>query len=162
MFGPDWEEGCTSCSFWADNFNGIPIHLNHRNVTFTAVSRAPLAKLEAYKKRMGWTFPWVSSHGSDFNQDYAVSFTVEELQKPVFFNYKMRELAADEVEWPGISVFYKDDTEAVFHTYSCFLRGIDMVNGAYQFLDLVPKGRDEDGFDFTMAWLHRHDEYDER
>jgi predicted dithiol-disulfide oxidoreductase (DUF899 family) len=162
MFGPDWEEGCTSCSFWADNFNGIPIHLNHRDVTFTAVSRAPLAKLEAYKKRMGWSFPWVSSNGSDFNRDYNVSFTAEELQKPVFFNYKMRKLGSDEDEWPGISVFCKDEAGAVFHTYSCYLRGIDMVNGAYQLLDLVPKGRDEDGFDFTMAWLHRHDEYDER
>jgi len=159
MFGPDWEEGCTSCSFWADNFNGIPIHLNHRDVTLTAVSRAPLAKLEAYKTRMGWSFPWVSSSGSDFNRDYNVSFTAEELQKPVFFNYKMRELAADEEEWPGLSVFSKDGTGAVFHTYSCYLRGIDMVNGAYQFLDLVPKGRDEDGFDFTMAWLRRHDAY---
>lgn len=159
MFAPDWEEGCTSCSFWADNFNGIPIHLNHRDVTFTAVSRAPLARLEAYKKRMGWNFPWVSSDGGDFNRDYSVSFSTEELQKPVFFNYKMRKLASDEDEWPGISVFCKDETGAVFHTYSCYLRGIDMVNGAYQFLDLVPKGRDEDGFDFTMAWLRRNDEY---
>ena len=162
MFGPDWEEGCTSCSFWADNFNGIPVHLNHRDVTFTAVSRVPLAKLEAYKKRMGWSFPWVSSQGSDFNRDYSVSFTAEELQKPVFFNYKMRKLPSGEDEWPGISVFCKHETGAIFHTYSCYLRGIDMVNGAYQFLDLVPKGRDEDGFDFSMAWLRRHDEYDEQ
>jgi predicted dithiol-disulfide oxidoreductase (DUF899 family) len=160
MFGPDWEEGCKSCSFWADNFNGIPIHLNHRDATLTAVSRAPLAKLEAYKERMGWSFPWVSSHGSDFNRDYNVSFTAEELQKPVFFNYKMRKLASDEDEWPGISVFYKDETGAIFHTYSCYLRGIDMVNGAYQFLDLVPKGRDEDGLDFSMEWVCRHDEYE--
>jgi predicted dithiol-disulfide oxidoreductase (DUF899 family) len=162
MFGPDWEEGCKSCSFWADNFNGIPIHLNHRDVTFTAVSRAPLAKISAYKKRMGWSFPWVSSDGNDFNRDYNVSFTAEELQKPIFFNYRMRRLSSDEDEWPGISVFYKDEAGAIFHTYSCYLRGIDMVNGAYQFLDLVPKGRDEDGFDFTMEWVRRHDEYDER
>jgi predicted dithiol-disulfide oxidoreductase (DUF899 family) len=162
MFGPDWDEGCPSCSFWADSFNGIPIHLNHRDVTFTAVSRPPLTKLEAYKKRMGWSFPWVSSHGSDFNRDYDVSFSAEELQKPVFLNYKMEKLSSDEDEWPGISVFYKDETGAVFHTYSCYLRGIDMVNGAYQFLDLVPKGRDEDGLDFTMEWVRRHDEYDER
>jgi predicted dithiol-disulfide oxidoreductase (DUF899 family) len=134
MFGPDWEEGCTSCSFWADNFNGIPIHLNHRDVTFTAVSRAPLAKISAYKKRMGWSFPWVSSHGSDFNRDYSVSFTAEELQTPVFFNYEMRKFSSDEDEWPGISVFCKDETGAIFHTYSCYLRGIDMVNSAYQFL----------------------------
>jgi predicted dithiol-disulfide oxidoreductase (DUF899 family) len=159
MFGPDWEEACTSCSFWADNFNGIPIHLNHRDVTLTAVSRAPLAKVNAYKKRMGWSFPWVSSYGSDFNRDYNVSFTAEELQKPVSFNYEMRKLAADEDEWPGISVFYKDETGAIFHTYSCYLRGIDMVNGAYQFLDLAPKGRDEDGFSFSMEWLRRHDQY---
>jgi predicted dithiol-disulfide oxidoreductase (DUF899 family) len=162
MFGPDWEEGCPSCSFWADTFNGIPIHLNHRDVTFTAVSRAPLAKLEAYKKRLGWSFPWVSSHGSDFNRGYNVSFASEELQKPVFLNYKMRKLAADADEWPGISVFFKDETGTIFHTYSCYWRGIDMVNSAYQFLDLVPKGRDEDGLDFSMAWVCRHDEYDER
>jgi predicted dithiol-disulfide oxidoreductase (DUF899 family) len=159
MFGPGWEEGCTSCSFWADNFNGIPIHLNHRDVTFTAVSRAPFAEFDAYKKRMGWSFPWVSSHGSDFNRDYNVSFSAEELQEPVFLNYEMRKLTPDEDEWPGISVFFKDTKGAIFHTYSCYLRGIDMVNGAYQFLDLVPKGRDEDGLDFTMAWLRRHDEY---
>jgi predicted dithiol-disulfide oxidoreductase (DUF899 family) len=162
MLGPDWEEGCKSCSFWADNFNGIPIHLNHRDVTFTAVSRAPLAKIEAYKKRMGWSFPWVSSYGSDFNRDYNVSFTAAELQKPVFLNYEMRKLASDDDEWPGISVFYKDETGAIFHTYSCYSRGIDTVNGAYQFLDLAPKGRDEDGFEFSMEWVRRHDEYDER
>jgi predicted dithiol-disulfide oxidoreductase (DUF899 family) len=161
MFGPDWDEGCTSCSFWADNFDGIAIHLKRRDVTLAAISRAPSAKLEAYKERMGWSFPWVSSGGSDFNRDYGVSFTAEELQKPVFFNYKMRKLASDEDEWPGVSVFCKDETGAIFHTYSCYLRGIDMVNGAYQFLDLVPKGRDEVRFDFTMAWLRRHDEYDE-
>ena len=159
MFGPDWEEGCTSCSFWADNFNNIPIHLNHRDATFTAVSRAPFAKLDAYKRRMGWSFPWVSSDGTDFNGDYGVSFTAEELRKPVFWNFEMRKLAADEDEWPGISVFYKDETGAIFHTYSCYSRGIDAVNGTYQFLDLVPKGRDEDAFDFSMEWLCRHDEY---
>jgi predicted dithiol-disulfide oxidoreductase (DUF899 family) len=104
----------------------------------------------------------VSSHDSDFNRDYGVSFSAEELRKPVFFNYAMRTLAAAEDEWPGISVFCKDESGAVFHSYSCYLRGIDMVNGAYQFLDLVPKGRDEDGFDFSMKWLRRHDEYDER
>ena len=162
MLGPDWEEGCKSCSFWADNFNGIPIHLNHRDVTFTAVSRAPLAKIEAYKKRMGWSFPWVSSYGSDFNRDYNVSFTAAELQKPVFLNYEMRKLPSDEDEWPGISVFNKDEAGAIYHTSSCYSRGIDMGNAAYQFLDLVPKGRDEDGFDFSMAWVCRHDAYDER
>jgi predicted dithiol-disulfide oxidoreductase (DUF899 family) len=159
MFGPDWNEGCKSCSFWADNFNGIPIHLNHRDVTFTAVSRAPFAKISAYKARMGWSFPWVSSSGSDFNRDYHVSFTAEELRKPVFLNYAFCELASDENEWPGISVFFKNERGEVFHTYSCYLRGIDMVNGAYQFLDLVPKGRDEDGLSFSMQWVRRHDQY---
>jgi predicted dithiol-disulfide oxidoreductase (DUF899 family) len=157
MFGPDWEEGCKSCSFWADNFDGIPIHLNHRDVTFTAVSRAPLAKIEAYKKRMGWSFPWVSSYGSDFNYDFHVSFTEELLAAgKVDYNYGLVE---GYEELPGLSVFYKNERGEVFHTYSCYARGIDMVNGAYQFLDLVPKGRDEDGFEFSMEWVRRHDQY---
>ena len=157
MFGPDWEEGCKSCSFWADNFNGIPIHLNHRDVTFTAVSRAPLAKISAYKKRMGWSFPWVSSYGSDFNYDFHVSFTEEQLAAgKVDYNYGLVE---GYEELPGLSVFYKNERGEVFHTYSCYARGIDMVNGAYQLLDLVPKGRDEDGFEFSMEWVRRHDQY---
>jgi predicted dithiol-disulfide oxidoreductase (DUF899 family) len=157
MFGPDWEEGCKSCSFWADNFDGIPIHLNHRDVTFTAVSRAPLAKIEAYKKRMGWSFPWVSSNGSDFNYDFHVSFTKEQLAAgKVDYNYGLVE---GYEELPGLSVFYKNERGEVFHTYSCYARGIDMVNGAYQLLDLVPKGRDEDGFEFSMEWVRRHDQY---
>ena len=158
MFAPDWEEGCKSCSFWADNFNGIPIHLNHRDVTFTAVSRAPLAKIEAYKKRMGWSFPWVSSHGSEFNFDYHVSFTPEEIARgKASYNYAIRPI--DTSDEPGISVFYKNERGEVFHTYSCYGRGIDMVNGAYQLLDLVPKARDEDGFSFSMQWVRRHDQY---
>jgi predicted dithiol-disulfide oxidoreductase (DUF899 family) len=157
MLGPDWEEGCKSCSFWADNFDGIPIHLNHRDVTFTAVSRAPLAKIEAYKKRMGWSFPWVSSYGSDFNYDFHVSFTEEQLAAgKVDYNYGLVE---GEEELPGISVFYKNERGEVFHTYSCYARGIDIVNGAYQFLDLAPKGRDEDGLGFSMEWVRRHDQY---
>jgi predicted dithiol-disulfide oxidoreductase (DUF899 family) len=157
MFGPDWEEGCKSCSFWADNFDGIPIHLNHRDVTFTAVSRAPLAKIEAYKKRMGWSFPWVSSYGSDFNYDFHVTFTKEQLAAgKVDYNYGLVE---GYEELPGLSVFYNNDRGEVFHTYSCYARGIDMVNGAYQLLDLVPKGRDEDGFEFSMEWVRRHDQY---
>jgi predicted dithiol-disulfide oxidoreductase (DUF899 family) len=157
MLGPDWEEGCKSCSFWADNFDGIPIHLNHRDVTFTAVSRTPLAKIEAYKKRMGWSFPWVSSYGSDFNYDFHVSFTEEQLAAGmVDYNYGLIE--GDE-ELPGVSVFYKNERGEVFHTYSCYARGIDMVNGAYQFLDLAPKGRDEDGLEFSMEWVRRHDQY---
>lgn len=158
MFGPDWEEGCKSCSFWADNFNGTPIHLNHRDVTFTAVSRAPFAKIDAYKKRMGWSFPWVSSHGSDFNFDYHVSFTPEEIAEgKAYYNYAVRPIGASDEQ--GISVFYKDERGEVFHTYSCHGRGIDMVNGAYQFLDRVPKGRDEDDFGWSMEWLRRHDQY---
>jgi predicted dithiol-disulfide oxidoreductase (DUF899 family) len=158
MFGPDWEEGCTSCSFWADNFNGIPIHLNHRDVTFAAVSRAPLAKINAYKRRLGWSFPWVSSYGSDFNFDYQVSFTPEQIaQGNAYHNYEVRpNTMSDEV---GISVFYKNEQGAVFHTYSCYGRGVDMLNGAYHYLDLVPKGRDEDGLQFTMQWVRRHDQY---
>ena len=158
MFAPDWEEGCKSCSFWADNFNGIPIHLNHRDVTLTAVSRAPWAKINAYKKRMGWSFPWVSSYGSDFNFDYHVSFTPEQIAAgQAYYNYGVR--PNDVSDEQGISVFCKNEKGEVFHTYSCHGRGIDMVNGAYQYLDLVPKGRDEDGFDFPMEWVRRHDEY---
>jgi predicted dithiol-disulfide oxidoreductase (DUF899 family) len=157
MLGPDWEEGCKSCSFWADSFDGIPIHLNHRDVTFTAVSRAPLVKIEAYKQRMGWSFPWVSSYGGDFNYDFRVSFTEEQLAAgKVDYNYGLVE---GEEELPGISVFYKNERGEVFHTYSCYARGIDMVNGAYQFLDLAPKGRDEDGLEFSMEWVRLHDQY---
>jgi predicted dithiol-disulfide oxidoreductase (DUF899 family) len=157
MFGPDWEEGCKSCSLWADNFNGIPIHLNHRDVTFTAVSRAPLDKIHAYKKLMGWGFPWVSSYGSDFNFDHHVSFMPEDRQSRAYYNYAVRPISASDEQ--GISVFYKDERGEVYHTYSCHGRGIDMVNGAYQFLDLVPKGRDEDGLKFSMEWVRRHDQY---
>jgi len=158
MFGPDWEEGCKSCSFWADNFNGIPIHLNHRDVTFTAVSRAPLAKINAYKKRMDWSFPWVSSHGSDFNFDYHVSFRPEQIAEgKAYYNYEVRPNTLSDEQ--GISVFYKNERGEVFHTYSCYSRGIDMLNGAYHYLDLVPKGRDEDGLEFSMEWVRRHDQY---
>lgn len=158
MLAPDWEEGCKSCSFWADNFNGIPIHLNHRDVTFTAVSRAPLAKIIAYKERMNWSFPWVSSYGSDFNFDYRVSFTPEEIAEgKAYYNYAIRPSTSSEKE--GTSVFYKNEKCEMFHTYSCYSRGIDMLNGAYQFLDLVPKGRDEDNFKFPMEWVRRRDQY---
>src|SRR5262249_50882460 len=134
MFGPDWEEGCTSCSFWADNFNGIRIHLEHRDVTLVAVSRAPLDRITAYKERMSWDFPWVSSDGSDFNFDYQVTFTPEELaEHKAYYNYETQPGIKWD-EWPGISVFSKNERGEVFHTYSCYARGIDMVNGAYQFL----------------------------
>lgn len=158
MLAPDWEEGCKSCSFWADNFNGIPIHLNQRDVTFTAVSRAPLAKIIDYKERMDWSFPWVSSYGSDFNFDYRVSFTPEEIAEgKAYYNYAVRPNTSSEKE--GVSVFYKNEKGEIFHTYSCYARGIDILNGAYQFLDLVPKGRDEDNFKYPMEWVRRHDQY---
>ena len=140
MYDPSWEDGCKSCSYWADNFNGIDIHLKQRDVNFLAISRAPLAKLEAYKRRMRWTFKWVSSFGSDFNFDLGVSFTPEQMAEgSAFLNYaKQKPFVAENV---GISVFCQDRNE-IFHTYSCYQRGVDMLNGAYHYLDLTPKGRD--------------------
>jgi predicted dithiol-disulfide oxidoreductase (DUF899 family) len=157
MFAPDWDEACKSCSFWADNFNGIPVHLGHRDVTFTAVSLAPLARIDAYKKRMGWSFPWVSSHGSDFNFDYQVSFTPDQIAAGTYYNYQVQPNKVS--EQVGISVFAQNARGELFHTYSCYSRGVDMLNGAYHYLDLVPKGRDEDDLEFSMAWLRRHDQY---
>ncbi len=158
MFGPDWEAGCPSCSFWADNFNGIVIHLNERDVTFLAVSRAPFSKLDAYRKRMGWSFKWVSSSANDFNWDYHVSFTPEAVAKgEIDYNYTTQRAGT---EMPGASVFYKDPSGKIFHTYSTYGRGLDMVNVAYHYLDLVPKGRDEAGQrPHPQAWVRRHDEY---
>jgi len=156
MFGPDWDAGCKHCSFWADNFDKIIVHLNHRDVTMVAASRAPYRKLETYKKRMGWTFKWVSSGNTDFNFDYHVSFTPgEEAKKKAFFNYKIQD--PDSSDREGASVFFKDAKGNVFHTYSTYARGIDMVNAAYHYLDLVPKGRDEGTS--GPSWLCRHDEY---
>ena len=157
MFDPTWDEGCPSCSYWADNFNGAPAHLNARDVTFTAVSRAPFAKIAAYERRMGWSFPWFSAHGSDFNYDFGVSFPPEAVaDHTARYNYASGEPGMEDRE--GISVFVKSDEGDVFHTYSTYARGIDMVNGAYQFLDLVPKGRDEPEGD-RQFWVRRHDEY---
>ncbi len=156
MFHPDWNEGCKSCSFWADNFDHIPVHLKHRDISFLAISRAPYAKLEAYKKRMGWSFKWVSSFGSDFNFDYFVSFTSEEVKDGTsYFNYERQRAFGEEVV--GISVFSKDEAGNVFHTYSTYSRGVDMLNGAYHYLDRTPKGRDEGGR--NQFWVRRHDEY---
>jgi predicted dithiol-disulfide oxidoreductase (DUF899 family) len=156
MFGPDWDAGCKHCSFWADNFDRIIVHLNHRDVTMVAASRAPYRKLESYKKRMGWNFKWVSSGNTDFNFDYHVSFTPEEeAAKRAFFNYKIQD--PDSSDREGASVFFKDAKGNVFHTYSTYARGIDMVNAAYHYLDLVPKGRDEGKS--GPSWLCRHDEY---
>jgi predicted dithiol-disulfide oxidoreductase (DUF899 family) len=158
MLGPDWEAGCKSCSFWADNFDGIDIHLAHRDVTLLAISQAPLPRIEAYRRRMGWRFRWVSSFGSDFNFDYQVSFRPEQIATgTVMHNYEQRTNSMTELA--GISAFCRDPAGTVYHTYSCYSRGLDMLNGAYHFLDLVPKGRDEDELPSTMAWLRRRDEY---
>jgi predicted dithiol-disulfide oxidoreductase (DUF899 family) len=156
MFSPEWEAGCPHCSRWADNFNGIIVHLNQRDVTMVAVSRAPYGKLASYKTRMGWTFKWVSSSKTDFNFDYHVSFTPEERAKEeAFYNYTMQNPYESDRE--GVSVFYKDPAGSVFHTYSAYARGIDMLNVDYHYLDLVPKGRDEGGE--GPFWVRRHDEY---
>jgi predicted dithiol-disulfide oxidoreductase (DUF899 family) len=158
MYGPDWEKPCKSCSFWADNFNGIIAHLNQRDVTFVAISRAPFAKLQAFAKRLGWTFKWVSSGACDFNYDYRVSFTPEEIATGhIAYNYGVHKAYGSDM--PGISVFFKDRDGAVYHTYSCYARGLDMLNNAYHYLDLVPKGRDEAGLPHTMAWVRIRDEY---
>jgi predicted dithiol-disulfide oxidoreductase (DUF899 family) len=158
MLGPGWEEGCKSCSYLADHFDGANWHLPHRDVTLVVASRAPWSEITSYKKRMGWGFKWVSSHGSDFNFDYHVSFTKEEAKKnKVYYNYTDGEFLSDEL--PGLSVFYKNEDGDVFHTYSTYARGLDPLVGAYNFLDLVPKGREEDP-ESTMSWVRRHDEYD--
>jgi predicted dithiol-disulfide oxidoreductase (DUF899 family) len=160
MFGPGWEEGCPSCSLLADHFDGSVVHLAHRDVTFLVASRAPLPQIEAFKKRMGWRFKWVSSYGNDFNHDFHVSFTKDEIAKgKVYYNYSMTEFPSEEA--PGASVFYKDGTGGIFHTYSSYARGLDILIGAYNFLDLAPKGRDEDGLKHTMAWVRHHDKYRE-
>jgi predicted dithiol-disulfide oxidoreductase (DUF899 family) len=159
MFGPDWEQGCPSCSFLADHFDGAIQHLVQRDVTMLAVSRAPLAKIEAFKKRMGWKFTWLSSFGSDFNRDFNVSFDKGEPGGKVYYNYELTEFPADEA--PGASVFYKNEAGEIFHTYSCYARGLDIMLGAYNWLDIAPKGRDEAGFPWTMAWVRHHDRYEE-
>jgi predicted dithiol-disulfide oxidoreductase (DUF899 family) len=159
MLGPGWKEGCPSCSFLADHFNPAVVHLAQRDVTFVAISRAPLPEIEAFKKRMGWSFKWVSSSGSDFNYDYQVSFPKSELAKgPAFYNYKaVNEIPGE--ERPGASVFYKNAAGEIFHTYSTYSRGLDILIGAYNFLDLTPKGRDEEGLPHGMAWVRHHDRY---
>jgi predicted dithiol-disulfide oxidoreductase (DUF899 family) len=158
MFGPDWESGCKSCSFWADNFNGIVPHLNQRDVTFVAISRAPLAKLSAFAANLGWSFKWLSSFGSDFNFDFNVSFTAEAVARgSAIYNYAANKVNMEEL--PGISVFFRNADGEIFHTYSCYARGLDMLNTAYHYLDLVPKGRDEAGLSFPMAWVRLRNDY---
>jgi predicted dithiol-disulfide oxidoreductase (DUF899 family) len=160
MFAPSWDEACKSCSFWADNFNGIDIHLAHREITFLATSRAPLAKLDAYKKRMGWSFKWVSSGESDFNYDFQVSHKPQAAKDgTAYYNYGTGIKVGEEM--PGVSVFYKDPKCDIYHTYSAYSRGIDLLNGAYNYIDLTPNGRDEEGLKDPMAWVRRHDQYED-
>jgi predicted dithiol-disulfide oxidoreductase (DUF899 family) len=159
MMGPGWVEGCKSCSYLSDHFDAMTIHLAHRDVTLGAISHAPYADIEPFKRRMGWRFPWVSSFGTDFNADYHVSFTEEERAKDrVEYNYEQINFAIEEL--PGASVFFKDESGAIFHTYSTYSRGLDILVGTYNFLDLAPKGRDEAGLAHTMAWVRHHDKYD--
>jgi predicted dithiol-disulfide oxidoreductase (DUF899 family) len=159
MFGPEWKEGCPSCSFNMDHTDGALVHLAQRDVSFAAVSRAPLSKIEAFKQRMGWKFNWVSSYGTEFNYDFQASFTPQQLAKgKVEYNFDLVEFPS--VEAPGISVFYKDKAGNIFHTYSAYARGSENTINTYNYLDLVPKGRDEGSLPFTMAWLRHHDRYD--
>jgi len=160
MFGPDWQEGCPSCSFMADGYDGLDIHLAHRDAAFVAVSNTSLEKIERYRARMGWSFRWVSSLDSDFNRDFGVSFTPEEMATgEMTYNYERCRFPVSEA--PGMSVFHKPDAETLVHTYSTYGRGLDMLIGAYHLMDMLPKGRDEDGFEFSMEWLRRHDQYDD-
>jgi predicted dithiol-disulfide oxidoreductase (DUF899 family) len=159
MFAPDWNEGCKSCSFWADGFERMIPHLAARDTTLVAVSRAALPKLEAFKARMGWTFDWFSSAANDFNFDYAVSFTPEQITSGAkVYNFGTSGFGVEEA--PGISVFYRDEAGKVFHTYSCFARGLDMMNAAYHYLDLTPLGRHEEGLPYPMDWLRLRDRYE--
>ncbi|MEE9332894.1 MAG: thioredoxin family protein [Granulosicoccaceae bacterium] len=156
MYGADWESPCKSCSFWADNFNGIDIHLAHRDITFLVTSSAPIEMIEAVKKRMGWSFDWLSSGDSDFNQDFYVGFSPEQKEcNEVNYNYKIQPYPADQM--PGVSVLLKDDKNRILHTYSSYSRGLDLLNGAYNYMDLTPKGRDE--ADGIMKWLRLRDQY---
>ena len=159
MLGPGWEAGCPSCSYLADHFDGTMVHLAQRDVTFLVVSRAPLPEIQQYKSRMGWKFKWVSSFGSDFNHDYQVSESPDEkVSGKAMYNYEVTEFPSE--ERPGASVFHKNAAGEVFHTYSSYGRGLDMLVGTYHLLDLAPKGRDEEGLKFSMAWVRRHDEYE--
>ena len=160
MYGPDWQEGCPSCSFWADNYDGLDTHLARRDTTLIAISNTALANIEEYKKRMGWNFTWVSSMGSDFNADHHVTFSQEALDAgPVAYNFEDRDFSSTEAS--GLSVFTRLDDGGIARTYSCYGRGLDILNSAYHILDLTPKGRDEDDLPFTMAWLRRHEQYED-
>jgi predicted dithiol-disulfide oxidoreductase (DUF899 family) len=159
MFGPGWEQGCPSCSYMADHIDGMRPHLAQRDLTVVVVSRAPLAQIETFRRRMGWQFPWLSSQGSDFNRDFGVSFAAgDRVDGAVQYNYARQPFPVDEA--PGISVFYKDDAGQVFHTYSTYGRGVEVMMGAYALLDLAPRGRDEDGLAHKMEWVRHHDRYE--
>lgn len=158
MFGPDWKEGCPSCSFVADHLVGAVPHLAARDVSLVLVSRAAFARLEAFRRRMGWPLKWVSSRESDFNFDFQVSFRAADLPRgPVTYNYELQEFPSQEA--PGISVFYRDSDGGIYHTYSAYARGCEPLIGAYAILDLAPKGRDEEGLSFSMEWVRYHDRY---
>jgi predicted dithiol-disulfide oxidoreductase (DUF899 family) len=160
MLGPGWKEGCVGCSFRSDHVDGALEHLQHHDVSLVTISRAPLAEIEAFKKRMGWRFPWLSSYGSDFNYDYHVSFAKEDAATgKVYYNYDKRDFVSEELS--GLSVFYKDENGDIFHTYSAFARGEEMVDATYMYLDLTPKGRNETGPHYSMGdWVRHHDRYD--
>jgi predicted dithiol-disulfide oxidoreductase (DUF899 family) len=160
MLKPGAEEGCKGCSYMADHVDGMTVHLAHRDVTFVAISRAPLAQIERFRRRMGWGFKWVSSHGTDFNYDFGVSFTPDEVAKGrINYNYGTWPHIGE--EWPGVSAFYKDDAGDVFHTYSTYGRGVEVMMGTYRMLDLMPKGRDEPEVGHKMAWVRHHDRYEQ-
>ena len=161
MYGPDWPEGCKICSMLGDHYDPLVIHLKHRDVSLVTVSRAPIATIEAYRTRMGWSFPWVSSLNSDFNWDYHVTFTQEDLDSGrAFYNYQQG-AKFPVTECPGISSFCKDNDGALFHTYSSFGRGLESFLGIYNFLDIVPNGRNEQGLPYPMAWVRHKDRYDD-
>jgi len=162
MFGPGWREGCVGCSFASDHVEGALVHLEHHDVTYVAVSRAPFAEIDAFRKRMGWSFKWLSSFESEFNYDYHVSFTKEEIAKgKVFFNFEVRDLPFNLEEMSGVSVFFKDPSGNIFHTYSCHARGDEGGLTSYFYLDLTPNGRNENGPTYSLAdWVRHHDRYE--
>ncbi len=156
MLGPGWAQGCPSCSFMADHLDGISVHLAQRDIAWTAVSRAPLPEIERFRRRMGWKFAWVSSHGNDFNRDFHVSFTRQEMERgEVYYNYRLTSFPSEEA--PGLSVFVRNDAGEVFHTYSTFGRGVEVMMGAYGLIDLTPVGRNENAQ--PMDWIRHHDRY---
>jgi len=157
MFGPGWKEGCAHCSFWADHYDSVSVHLGQRDTTFAVVSRAPLKEIEPFKKRMGWRFQWVSSNETDFNFDFNVSFTPGQIRGGALpYNYGKQKMRIDELQ--GVSAFYQDKKDDIYHTYSSYARGIDLLNTTYNFLDLTAKGRDENP-DSTQDWVRFHDKY---